>query len=121
MKKILSLILILTFAFMTTMSLIPTVGAVGDNDGTEISQEVTAETTDNASGSKALAAGIAIGLAAAFGALAMGISIAKTSDAIARQPEAAGQVRSSMMLGPVFIETAIIYALIIAILIIFVL
>ena len=38
-----------------------------------------------------------------------------------RQPEAAGKINSAMMLGLVFIETAIIYALIIAILIIFVL
>ena len=35
--------------------------------------------------------------------------------------EAAGKINSAMMLGLVFIETAIIYALIIAILIIFVL
>ena len=40
---------------------------------------------------------------------------------MARQPEAAGQINSSMMLGLVFIETLAIYALIVAILIIFVL
>ena len=39
----------------------------------------------------------------------------------AGQPEATSQIRSGMMLGLVFIETAIIYALIVAILIIFVL
>ena len=39
----------------------------------------------------------------------------------AEQPEAAGQIRTSMMMGLVFIETVIIYALIVAILIIFVL
>ena len=37
------------------------------------------------------------------------------------QPEATGQIRTSMMMGLVFIETVIIYALIVAILIIFVL
>ena len=37
------------------------------------------------------------------------------------QPEAADKIRAGMMLGLVFIETAIIYALIVAILIIFVL
>ena len=51
----------------------------------------------------------------------MGIAVAKTSEAPARQPEAEGKIRSSLMLGLVFIETAIIYALIVAILIIFVL
>ena len=67
------------------------------------------------------AAAIAVGLAAAAGAIGMGIAVAKSSESIARQPEAKNDVRSSMMLGLVFIETAIIYALIIAILIIFVL
>ncbi len=76
---------------------------------------------DDAKGSKAISAAIAVGLAAALGALAMGIAIAKSNEAIARQPEAAGQIRSGLMLGLVFIETAIIYALIVAILVIFVL
>ena len=51
----------------------------------------------------------------------MGIAVARSSEAIARQPEATGQIRTSMMMGLVFIETVIIYALIVAILIIFVL
>ena len=70
---------------------------------------------------KAIAAAIAIGLAAAGGAVAMGMAIAKSNEGIARQPEAEGKIRTSMMLGLIFIETAIIYALIVAILIIFVL
>jgi len=72
-------------------------------------------------GSKALASAIAIGLPAAGGAIAMGIAIAKSVDGISRQPEAEGKIRTSLMLGLVFIETAIIYALIVAILVIFVL
>ena len=72
-------------------------------------------------GWKAIAAGIAIGLAAAAGAIGMGIAIAKTNESIARQPEADGKLRSTFMLGLIFIETAIIYALVVAILIIFVL
>ena len=51
----------------------------------------------------------------------MGISISRTTEAIARQPEAAGPIRTSMMMGLVFIETVIIYSLIVAILIIFLL
>ena len=70
---------------------------------------------------KAIACGIAVGLAAGAGAVAMGIAVAKTNGSIARQPEAAGQIRSTLMLGLVFIETAIIYALLVVILIIFVL
>ena len=63
---------------------------------------------------------IVVGIAASAGAIGMGMSISKSSEAIARQPEAEGKIRTTLMLGLVFIETAIIYALIVAILIIFV-
>lgn len=72
-------------------------------------------------GIKAIAAAVAIGLPAAIGALAMGIFGAKTVEGISRQPEADGKIRTNFMLGLVFIETAIIYALLVVILIIFVL
>ena len=71
--------------------------------------------------SKAIAAGIAVGLAAAAGAISMGIATSKSTESIARQPEAEGKIRTALMLGLVFIETAIIYALLVVILIIFVL
>lgn len=70
---------------------------------------------------KAISAAIIIGLAATAGAIAMAMTIMKTIDGIARQPEASGNIRGAMMLGLVFIETAIIYALIVAILVVFVL
>lgn len=76
---------------------------------------------DTTTGSKALAAGLAIGLAAAGGAIAMGVAVGKSSEGIARQPEAESKIRTTLMLGLVFIETAIIYALLVVILIIFVL
>ncbi|MBQ7900759.1 MAG: ATP synthase F0 subunit C [Clostridia bacterium] len=76
---------------------------------------------DSALGDKALAAAIAVGLAAAAGAIGMGWAIAKSAEAISRQPEAENKIRTTLMLGLVFVETAIIYALVIAILIIFVL
>ena len=94
------------------------------SETTQVVAEKTATTetsSDNAIGSKAIAAGIAIGLAALGGAIGMGISISKSAEGISRQPEAAGNIRTSLMLGLVFIETAIIYALVVAILIIFVL
>mgnify|MGYP001435329073 CR=1 FL=1 len=53
--------------------------------------------------------------------LGIGYATAKSSEAIARQPEAEGKIRTTMMLGLVFLETAIIYALLVVILIIFVL
>lgn len=87
-----------------------------------VKEEITVENAEMASptGSKAIAAAIAIGLAAMGGAIAMGLSISKAEEGIARQPEAEGQIRTTMMLGLVFVETAIIYALIVSILIIFV-
>ncbi len=76
---------------------------------------------ENTIGLKAIAAGIAVGVAAAGGAVGMGLATAKSAESIARQPEAEGKVRTTLMLGLVFIETAIIYALLVVILIIFVL
>lgn len=84
-------------------------------------QAETETAPESATGSKAVAASICVGFAAAAGAVGMGIAIGKSCEGISRQPEATGQIRTSLMLGLVFIETAIIYSLIIAILIIFVL
>lgn len=81
--------------------------------------EVAAPAADSTS-AKAYAAAIAIAISAAAGAIAMGMAIGKSAESISRQPEAAGEIRTSLMLGLVFIETAIIYALIVTILIIFV-
>jgi len=81
-----------------------------------------AEETDSSPvSSKAIAAAACIAVVAAVGALSMGIAISKATDGISRQPEADGKIRTALMLGLVFIETAVIYALIVAILIIFVL
>lgn len=79
------------------------------------------EQEDNTISAKALAAAITVGLAAAAGAIGMAWAIVKSVEGIARQPEAEGKIRTTLMLGLVFVETAIIYALVIAILIIFVL
>ena len=77
--------------------------------------------SDSSLGMKAIAAAICVGVAASAGAIGMGISIKGSAESVARQPEAEGSIRTVMMLGLVFVETAIIYALIVAILIIFVL
>lgn len=89
-------------------------------DGTSVSEEVQTN-NDNSTGSKAIAAGICVGIAACGAGIGMGLTTAKSSEGISRQPEAADKIRTNMMLGLVFIETAIIYALVVAILIIFVL
>lgn len=69
---------------------------------------------------KAIGASIVVGLAALGGGIGMGLSIAKSNEGISRQPESSDKIRTLLMLGLVFIETVVIYALIVAILIIFV-
>ena len=116
--KILKSVLAIALAAMMILSLCVPVFADG-NEPTPATTETQSENTVR--DYKAIAAAAIIGLAAAAGAIAMALTIMKTIDGIARQPEAASNIRSAMMLGLVFIETAIIYALIVAILVVFVL
>jgi F-type H+-transporting ATPase subunit c len=62
----------------------------------------------------ALAAGLGLGLAALGGALAQGRAAATALDGIARNPGAADKIRGPMILGLALIESLVIYALIIA-------
>ena len=131
MKKI---ALILVFALMMTFVL-GSLTAVFAEDGDETETAVednfilaesesrtVGESEENSTkGTKAVAAAIVVAVAAAAGAIGMAVAISKSAESMSRQPEAAGKINSAMMLGLVFIETAIIYALIVAILIIFVL
>lgn len=133
-KKYMALILtafiaLIAIAFVSSAAL--TASAETDNqpvaviyateDDTTVAAEPAEENGDDGVTGKALAAGIAIGLAALGGAIGMGIAIAKASEGISRQPEAEKGIRSSTMLGLFFLETAIIYAFVIAIIIVFVL
>ena len=80
-----------------------------------------AETAEaDSTGWKAIAAGIAIGLAAAAGAIGMGIAIAKTNESIARQPELKGTITTTMFMGCAVAETTGLYSLIIALILLFV-
>ena len=97
-----------------------TAAASGENDPVQTIDAEPEEKDDGVS-SKAIAAAAVVGLAATAGAIGMGIAIAKSAESMARQPEASDKINSAMMLGLVFIETMCIYALITAILIIFVL
>ncbi len=68
----------------------------------------------------ALSAGLAIGLAAGMGALGIALSSGKAFDAIARQPERAGTIQGLLMTAIVFMESMAIYALVVALLLLFV-
>lgn len=118
MNKLLKKIVILTVVMLLALSLTAAVFAAEAPDAADPAAQTQAE---GSIGMKAIAAGIAVGIAAAGGAVAMGLATAKSTESLARQPEAEGKIRTTLMLGLVFIETAIIYALLVVILIIFVL
>lgn len=61
-----------------------------------------------------LAAGIAIGVAAFGGALGQGRAAAAALEGIARNPNASGKIFTPMILGLALIESLVIYALVIA-------
>jgi F-type H+-transporting ATPase subunit c len=62
----------------------------------------------------ALAAGLAIGIAALGGALGQGRAAAAALDGIARNPSAADKLFTPMILGLAFVESLVIFALLIA-------
>ena len=109
-KKAVALLLCLVLALTALF----TVTAFADTEPAADAPAQTEQTTDSSVDS-------AKAMASAGGAIGMGMAISKSAEGIARQPEAEGKIRTTMMLGLVFLETAIIYALLVVILIIFVL
>ena len=61
-----------------------------------------------------LAAALAIAIATIGPALGQGMTAAKAMEAIARQPEASGDIRTSLILSLAFMEALTIYGLLIA-------
>ena len=59
---------------------------------------------------------VLVGLGAGIG---IGIATAKAVDAIARQPEASGNIRSTLIIGCALAEATAVYGLVASILIIF--
>ena len=99
MKKFAALMMLLCALMICTIPALAANESGSDSNVTE-TVSVTAGSNDNdVTSAKAMGSGVMI----------------------ARQPEATSQIRTTMMMGLVFIETVIIYALIVAILIIFVL
>ena len=67
----------------------------------------------------AIAAGLCMGIGAIGPALGEGNAVSKALEGIARQPEAASDLRTNMILGCAVTETTGIYSLLIAFLILF--
>ncbi len=63
----------------------------------------------------AIAAAIAIGLSSLGPALAQGKTASAAMEGIARQPEAAGEIRTTMIIALALMEALTIYGLLIAI------
>ena len=61
-----------------------------------------------------LAAALAIAIATIGPGLGQGMAAGKAMDAIARQPEASGDIRTSLILSLAFMEALTIYGLLIA-------
>ena len=68
---------------------------------------------------KAIGAGICMGIGAIGPAIGEGNAVGKALEGMARQPEAAGDLRTNMILGCAITETTGIYSLVIALLILF--
>lgn len=123
--------MLLAFILVFTFALIPAAAEEAETTeatdvlttGAEASEETAGEAKSGPSEKsiKAIVSAAIVGLVAAVGAVSMMIAVSKSTDNMARQPEVSDKISSSTMLGLVFIETTIIYALIIAVLVIFVL
>jgi F-type H+-transporting ATPase subunit c len=61
-----------------------------------------------------LGAGLAVAISTLCPALAQGNAASKAMEAIARQPEAAGEIRTTLLISLAFMEALTIYGLLIA-------
>ena len=68
----------------------------------------------------ALGAGLCMGIGAIGPAIGEGNAVGKALEGMARQPEATGTLRTNMILGCAITESAGIYSLVIALLLLFV-
>ena len=68
---------------------------------------------------KAIGAGLCMGIGAIGPAIGEGNAVGKALEGMARQPEAAGTLRTNMIVGCAITETTGIYSLVIALLILF--
>jgi F-type H+-transporting ATPase subunit c len=77
---------------------------------------------DDAAGIKSmtvLAAGLAIGLGAIGSGIGMGTAIGGACEGTSRNPEAGGRILTTMIIGLAMIESLTIYALVVALLLLF--
>lgn len=67
-----------------------------------------------------ITAGFALGIAAFGGALGQGKAVAAAAEGIARNPSASGEIRGALILGLVLIESLVIYAFVVSLILLFI-
>jgi F-type H+-transporting ATPase subunit c len=67
----------------------------------------------------AMACGIGIGLAALGTGIGQGIGLARAAEGVARNPGASGKITTTLIIGLAMIESLCIYALVVALIILF--
>ncbi|MEP7115963.1 MAG: ATP synthase F0 subunit C [Acidobacteriota bacterium] len=82
-------------------------------------QEAAAATSASLVQWSIITAGFALAIAALGGALGQGRAVASATEAIARNPGAAGEIRGALILGLVLIESLVIYVLLISLILFF--
>jgi F-type H+-transporting ATPase subunit c len=99
------------------MSVLSTLAA----QGLELAQEAEGFTADDAKATAAASgAGLAYGLAAIGPGIGIGYLVGQSVQAMARQPESAGQVQTTMFLGIAFTEALALIGFVVFILLKFV-
>ncbi len=75
---------------------------------------------ENLDSAKAIGAALAIGLGAIGPGVGIGLAVKGAMEALGRNPEAAGDIRTTMIIGAALAEAVAIYAFVIAIIVAFV-
>ncbi len=68
----------------------------------------------------AIAAAVGVGFAAAFCGIGQGLATSKACEGIARNPGTSGKITTSLIIGLAMIESLTIYALVVALILLFV-
>lgn len=112
MRKILSVVIV---SFILSLLLAPIVFAEE-----EAAKEVLSEGKFGYYSLAALACGLGIGLAALGTGIGQGIGLSKAAEGVARNPGASGKITTTLIIGLAMIESLCIYALVVALIILFV-
>jgi F-type H+-transporting ATPase subunit c len=102
----------LAVGFLTIIALMLTAGVAFAAEGGPAGQTAIIQYT-------VLAAGIAIGFGAIGSGIGMGTAIGGACEGTSRNPEAGGRILTTMIIGLAMIESLTIYALVVALILLF--